>query len=108
MPDDRYALIVVEEPLDHIGNGINVDLSRRVSLQWRALQITFARHFFTFKSNEALISPTRSPRRFVSGKNAYFATASSDSSRNTPSCRNNSITTDRKSTRLNSSHGYIS
>src|ERR1043165_2718107 len=93
MPDDRDALIVVEEPLDHIGNGINVDLPVRVSLQWRALQITVACHFFTFKSNDAPISPTKSPRRFFIGKNAYFVTASSDSSRNTPSCRSASITT---------------
>jgi len=35
MFDDGHPLIKIEEPLDHIGNGIQIDLPARITLQDR-------------------------------------------------------------------------
>src|SRR5262249_15842316 len=99
MPDNRHPLIVIQKPLDHVRHRINIDLPRCVALQWWQIQIAFACHnektlpVGFFNSNDAVTSPTRSPRRLRMGKNEYLATASSDSSRNTPNCRNDSTAT---------------
>src|SRR5687768_8010828 len=42
MLDYGNTLIVVEEPLNHVGNRINVDAPLRVAQQWRSFRSSFS------------------------------------------------------------------